>query len=117
MKKLIIALLPLMISSCAADGSFQSWQERAEQNRIEEINRLPDAARQRDSKPNEYAYNEGAVHGCDSGSNSTGDWTKKFQKNVDQYIKNPYYKNGWDDGFAKCKGNGEIINNVINKSL
>lgn len=58
MKKILLALIPLLISSCAADGSFQSWQERAEQNRIEEINRLSEAAKQRDSRTNTSAEKE-----------------------------------------------------------
>lgn len=114
MNKLLITLLPFIMASCAADGSFESWQERADRNRADEISRLSEQAKQRDTKPNEYAYNEGTKHGCNSGHNTGGNWTYQFQKDVDQYVKNEYYKTGWNDGFAKCKAMEDQVRDVIN---
>jgi hypothetical protein len=108
----VIAYL-LLLTGCTT----QSYAEWDQNRRNAEIDRLSAQANQRDSNPTKYAYDEAAQHGCSSGSNATGDFTKKYYKDVDRYIKDPYYKNGWDDGFNQCKGQGELINGVINNSV
>lgn len=117
MNKIIICLVPIILASCAADGSFESYAERSERQRIEKINQLSDQARMKDARPNEYAYNEGNRHGCSSGANTGGDWTQKFIKDIDQYVKNEYYKTGWNDGFAKCKAISDDAARIIDHSI
>ncbi len=114
MRKLLIILF-ISLTACA--GSY--W-ERQENARHEEIIRLGEEAKQKKSNPNEASYKEGSVHGCQSGRNVSGSFTS-FQKNIDEYVKNPYYKSGWDDGFSKCKAQGDrdnrAIDDAVNKSV
>ena len=62
-------------------------------------------------------YDMAMNEGCESGKNASGETWHKFQKDVDRYIKDPYYKTGWDDGYAKCKAQSDNINNIITDSL
>jgi hypothetical protein len=101
----VIAYL-LLLTGC----STQSYAEWDQNRRNAEIDRLSAQANQPAS---ERDYNEGTQHGYESGLNTTGDWTRKFQKNIDKYVDNKYYKAGWDDGFAKGKGLGDSVNNSI----
>lgn len=107
----ILALATIGLSSCT------SWEERAERRRIDKIEKLSEEARQRDANPNQHNYKVGMNDGCNSGRNATGAWGSAFTKNADLYVGNQYYKTGWDDGFAKCKTEGENINNVIRDSV
>lgn len=94
------------------------WQQSYDQRRNDEVLRLSEEAKTQASQtPNRRNYDQGEKDGCASGNNATGDYTSKFTKNVDMYIGNQYYKSGWDDGFAKCKGQGEMINGVINSTV
>lgn len=95
------------MSGCA-DSPYHRW---AEESRIQEINALSSKT------PEQQSYESGSINGCDSGANASGNYAKSFYKDVNKYIKDVYYKSGWDDGFAKCKAQGEMINNVINKSI
>lgn len=112
MKNIAIVLSLIVLSGCVTP--YDNWSHNYKNEKVE---KLADEARLRDSKPNEYAYKLGAGHGCDSGSNATGNYEKRFTKDVNQYVKDVYYKSGWDDGFAQCKGRGEMINGVINNSI
>jgi hypothetical protein len=112
-KTIPIIVYLLFLTGC----STQSYAEWDQERRQKQIDQLSEQARQRDSNPNKYAYEEAAQHGCNSGSNATGNYAKQYYKDVDRYIKDPYYKNGWDDGFNQCKGQGELINGVINNSV
>lgn len=114
MIKLIYILIATSILTSCADTPYKRWSQ---QHEYDKVNKLADEARFKDAQPNEYAYKLGANHGCDSGSNATGNYTKKFTKDINQYVKDQYYKSGWDDGFAQCKGQGEMINGVINNSV
>ncbi len=116
-KLLITTALTLAVTGCAADGSFESYHERVERQRIEKINQLSEQARMKDSNPNEYAFQQGANHGCNSGYSAGGDITKSYQKDVEQYIKNEYYKTGWNDGYAKCKAVADLAGQAIDNSL
>lgn len=113
MKKLLFFVTLFILTACEG----MSYREWSEQNRVDKINALSEEARIRDTNPNKFAYQDGDIHGCDSGSNASGNYTKKFYKNVDMYLSNQYYKSGWDDGFSRCKAQGEMINGAINKSL
>jgi hypothetical protein len=105
--KTIFALLAAITLNGCASQNYAEWDQN---RRNAEIERLSAQANQPAS---EKDYNEGSQHGYDSGLNTTGDWTRKFQKNVDKYVDNKYYKAGWDDGFAKGKGLGDSVNNSI----
>ena len=107
MKKLLI--LTMMLAGC-------STYDYDAHNR-DKVERLANQARAQRANPTQYAYNEGKSHGCDSGSNATGNYAKQFQKDIDRYVKDQYYKMGWDDGFAQCKGQGQLINDVITNSF
>jgi hypothetical protein len=110
MKNIFALLAAVTLSGCGT----QHWQEMDQNRRNAEIERLSAQANQPTSVKD---YNEGTQHGYESGLNTTGDWTRKFQKNIDKYVDNKYYKAGWDDGFAKGKGLGDSVNNSIDNSL
>lgn len=66
---------------------------------------------------NDGLYQSAMKDGCSSGKNSSGMNWHAFSKNVDMYVNNPYYKNGWDDGFTKCKTEGDNLERAITDSL
>ena len=47
--------------------------------------------------------------GCDSGLSAGGNPYYSFAKNVKAYLESPIYKDGWDSGFAKCKGSYDAL--------
>lgn len=49
-------------------------------------------------------YKHGFADGCDSGYNAAGHVYYSFTKDVERYATTPFYAQGWDDGFAVCKG-------------
>lgn len=58
-------------------------------------------------------YKQGYGAGCDSGYVAAGHPYYKFSKDVASYSKNSLYKQGWDDGFAVCKGQYDSIQNSL----
>lgn len=58
------------------------------------------------------AYKSGYKGGCDSGYVAAGHPYYKFSKDVKAYAKDSLYKQGWDDGFAVCKGKYNAIQNA-----
>lgn len=105
----LLILSALLLSSCG--GGYFERQEKAKQD---EVIRLGEQANQ---APTQTAYNEGVKHGCSSGYNTGGDWTSAFQKDIDKYVKDEYYKTGWNDGFTKCKGIADLAGQSIDNSL
>jgi len=59
------------------------------------------------------AYREGYAGGCNSGKVAAGNPYYKFTKDVLRYGKDEIYKQGWDDGFATCKGSYEAIGRAM----
>ena len=113
MKNLSFLFLLGLLSGCGQPY----WQQSYDERRNAEVIRLGEEAKQRDTNPNKFAYTDGQKDGCSSGNNATGNYVYTFKKDVDRYIGNQYYKSGWDDGFAQCKGQGELINDVITNTL
>lgn len=112
--RLLILSIIVLLTGCGQPY----WQQSYDQRRNDEVLRLGEEAKTQASQtPNRRNYDQGEKDGCASGNNATGDYTSKFTKNVDMYIGNQYYKSGWDDGFARCKGQGEMINGVINSTV
>lgn len=109
MKTLFIIVLLISIHGCST-YDYGAYKR-------DNVERLAEEARQERNNPTQYAYKEGMKHGCDSGSNASGNYVKQFQKDIDRYVKDAYYKSGWDDGFARCKGQGDQINDVITNSF
>lgn len=62
-------------------------------------------------------YDMAKNQGCESGKNEAGDAWHKYEKDVDRYVKDEYYKAGWDDGYRKCRAEADRINNAISDSL
>lgn len=93
------------------------WNENMQRSRMEEIDRLAEQAKQRDNKPNEYNYKLGMQDGCESGKFASGTLGHKQSKNVDLYVNNAYYKNGYDDAYDKCKTEGDQLKRAITDSL
>jgi hypothetical protein len=58
-------------------------------------------------------YREGYAGGCDSGSSASGNIYSRFTKDPTRYASDPMYKQGWDDGFATCKGRGDAVNMML----
>lgn len=54
-------------------------------------------------------YQAGRAAGCDSGFVAAGHPYYRFSKDVAAYGADPTYKQGWDDGFAVCKGQYDAI--------
>lgn len=52
-------------------------------------------------------YRDGYKDGCDSGYMAAGNPYYRFSKEVSRYGTSALYKQGWDDGFAVCKGRYE----------
>ena len=61
----------------------------------------------------EQTYNQGLQDGCSSANN---DWLNPFIKNVELYIKDAYYKTGWDDAYMKCKQEHDLMFKIIEQS-
>lgn len=62
--------------------------------------------------PAEYA--DGYADGYGSGVAAAGNPYAQTTKNVSRYIEDAKYKTGWDDGFAKGKGNYEATSAAVN---
>ena len=61
--------------------------------------------------PGPLAYMEGFKDGCNSGYVAAGHPYYTWTKDHDWYndVDDILYKQGWDDGFIKCKGKYESI--------
>jgi hypothetical protein len=63
---------------------------------------------------NEFNYNQGVEDGCQSGKD---DIFHPFKKDIELYVKDAYYKTGWDDAFIKCKSDSEKLDKIIKESF
>jgi hypothetical protein len=61
--------------------------------------------------PVEYA--DGYGDGYQSGLAAAGNPYAQTVKNVDRYLSDAKYKTGWDDGFARAKGQYEAIDRAL----
>ncbi|NIA72438.1 hypothetical protein HBA54_28005 [Pelagibius litoralis] len=50
------------------------------------------------------AYAQGYGEGCESGHKAGGDGFSQLRKNPQRFAADNLYKQGWEDGFATCKG-------------
>jgi len=55
------------------------------------------------------AYKVGFDEGCDSGYSAAGNIYAKFRKDVMRYASDAIYAQGWNDGFAYCKGRWDSL--------
>lgn len=62
---------------------------------------------------NELNYNQGVEDGCQSAKNN---WLNPFKKDVELYVKDAYYKAGWDDAYLKCRQEYEQFNKIFDES-
>jgi hypothetical protein len=62
---------------------------------------------------NEFNYNLGAEDGCQSGKD---DIFHPFKKDIELYVKDAYYKTGWDDAYLKCRQEHEQFNKIFDES-
>lgn len=60
-------------------------------------------------------YQDGYVEGCESGNSAAGYIYARFTKQVSRYDADRLYKQGWDDGFAKCKGEHEAVQRSLRR--
>ena len=68
-----------------------------------------------DTRGQPPAYRLGYENGCDSGNAAAGQiLTGKHVKDVQKYANDNFYKQGYDDGFAKCKGSTDAANQSYN---
>jgi len=58
-------------------------------------------------------WSSGYKLGCDSGLSAGGNPYYSFTKDVKKYLEDPIYKDGWDSGFAKCKGSYDAIGRAL----
>ncbi len=54
-------------------------------------------------------YNRGFADGCSSGYVAAGHLYYSFRKNTVLFNHSEQYEQGWNDGFATCKGRYEAI--------
>ena len=71
----------------------------------------------KEQNPNQYNYKLGMQDGCESGKFASGTPGHAQSKNVDLYVNNAYYKNGYDDAYDKCKTEGDQLKRAITDSL
>ena len=62
-----------------------------------------------DAPQGPVAYRTGYASGCDSGYVAAGHPYYSFKKAVNKYDRDSIYRQGWDDGFAVCKGRYDNI--------
>lgn len=60
--------------------------------------------------PPDYSF--GYQAGCESGKLAGGSWHATFTKDPQAYATNDLYRQGWDDGFATCKGTEEDVQSM-----
>ena len=60
------------------------------------------------------AYADGFSHGFQSGQSASGNPYASHSKNTERYRLENEYKQGWDDGFAKGKGQYDSIQRAVN---
>jgi hypothetical protein len=65
-----------------------------------------DALIQRGFSP---AYAAGYDHGCSSGQVEGGGLFGQTQKDASRYASDSEYPKGWDEGYAKCKHDLEVM--------
>ena len=58
-------------------------------------------------------YQQGYFSGCDSGYVAAGHPYYRFSKDPFKYSSDNLYKQGWDDGFAVCKGSYDQTMNML----
>ncbi len=59
--------------------------------------------------PGPEAFRVGYAAGCDSGTSAAGNPYMGFTKDVARFDSDRLYAQGWDNGFAVCKGRYESI--------
>ena len=74
---------------------------------------MDEATRDVGYQPTEYR--EGYAEGCDSGYVSAGHPYYRFRKQVARFESDRLYQQGWNDGFAKCKGSYESIQRAMRR--
>lgn len=65
------------------------------------------------AQADDATYQQGMQDGCSSANNN---WLNPFIKNVELYIKDPYYKTGWDDAYMKCKQEHDVMDKILEQS-
>lgn len=60
-------------------------------------------------------YQRGMQEGCSSGYVAAGHPYYRWTKDVALHAHDNLYKQGWDDGFAKCKGQYEAIGRALQR--
>ncbi len=58
-------------------------------------------------------YRVGFQDGCDSGNVTAGNQAYTFKKDTQRVLVDAYYKQGWEDGFARCKNNSVAFNSTV----
>ena len=60
-------------------------------------------------------YQEGFAAGCDSGYVAAGHPYYRFRKDPSRFAADEMYRQGWNDGFATCKGKYDAIGNSMRR--
>lgn len=63
------------------------------------------------------AWNEGRTDGCLSGQKAGGLIGPQFTKNPYRFENEPFYKQGWNDGFAECLGRAQSIDSMLGPAV
>jgi hypothetical protein len=65
----------------------------------------------------EYLYTIAKEEGCSSAKSDGGYPFASFKKDVEKYVKRPYYQTGWQDGYAKCKASMDDTRAIVNRTM
>lgn len=60
-------------------------------------------------------YRQGSSEGCDSGYVAAGHPYYRFRKDAYRFDSDRLYQQGWNDGFARCKGSYESIQRAMQR--
>jgi hypothetical protein len=59
-------------------------------------------------------FADGYVDGCSSGYHDAGNYHYDFSKDMPRYDSQPFYSEGWDEGYQKCKTKHESLEETFN---
>lgn len=61
------------------------------------------------------AYKDGYAPGCDSGLSAGGNPYYHLTKDPQRFLDDKMYAQGWNDGFAACKGQYDAIGQAMRR--
>ena len=82
----------------------------------DKVERLANQAREQRANPTKYSYNTAINDGCNTAKADGGMLGYRANKDIDKYVKDEYYKTGFDDGYKKCKAESDRMHDAYEAS-